>query len=45
LNTVEESNRPRRTAYLESGPDGHVNPFVDIEIIVIGNSYPVALWL
>jgi hypothetical protein len=27
---------------LESGPDGHVNPFVDIEIIVIGNSYPAA---
>jgi hypothetical protein len=38
-NMVEGSNRPRWTAYLESGPDDHVNPFVDIEIIVIGNSY------
>jgi hypothetical protein len=44
-NTVEGSNRSRRTAYLESGPDGHVNPFMDIEIIVIGNSCPAAFWL
>jgi hypothetical protein len=36
---VEGFNRPRRTAYLESGPDGHVNLFVDVEIIIIGNSY------
>jgi hypothetical protein len=36
------SNRPRRTTYLEFGSDGHVNPFVDVEIIVIGNSYPAA---
>jgi hypothetical protein len=42
---VEGSNRPRRTAYLESGPDGHLNPFVDVEIIVIGNSYLAASWL
>jgi hypothetical protein len=42
---MEGSKRPRRTAYLESGPDGHVNPFVDIEIIVIGISYPAASWL
>jgi hypothetical protein len=39
---MEGSNQPQRTAYLESGPDGHVNPFLDIEIIVIGNSYPAA---
>jgi hypothetical protein len=39
---VEWINRHRRTAYLESGPDGHVNPFVDVEIIIIGNSYPAA---
>jgi hypothetical protein len=39
---VEGSNRPGRTAYLDSGPDGHVNPFVDVEIIIIGNSYPAA---
>jgi hypothetical protein len=30
---------------LESRPDGHGNPFMDIEIIVIGNSYPAASWL
>jgi hypothetical protein len=36
---VEGFNRPRQTAYLESVPDGHVNSFVDIEIIVIGNNY------
>jgi hypothetical protein len=38
----EGSNQPWQTAYLESRPDGHVNIFVDIEIIVIFNSYPAA---
>jgi hypothetical protein len=38
-NMVEGSNWSRRTTFLESGPDGHVNPLMDIEIIVIGNSY------
>jgi hypothetical protein len=32
-NTVEASNRPRRTDHLKSGPTGHVNLIVDIEII------------
>jgi hypothetical protein len=32
-NTVEASNRSRRTDYLKSGTTGHVNPFVDTEII------------
>jgi hypothetical protein len=42
---VEGSNRPQQTAYLKSGPDGHVNPFVNVEIIVIDNSYLAASWL
>jgi hypothetical protein len=32
---MEACNRPRRTDYLKSGPTGHVNPFVDIEIIIL----------
>jgi hypothetical protein len=39
---VEGSNQPQQTTYLESGPNGLVTPFVDIEVIVIGNSYPAA---
>jgi hypothetical protein len=33
LNTVEASNRPRRMDHLKSGPTGHVNPIMVIEII------------
>jgi hypothetical protein len=29
---VEASNRPQQTDLLKTGPTGHVNPFVDIEI-------------
>jgi hypothetical protein len=32
---MEASNRPRQTDYLKSGPTGHVNPFMDIEIITL----------
>jgi hypothetical protein len=32
-NTMEASNRPLQTNYLKYEPVGHVNPFVDIEII------------
>jgi hypothetical protein len=32
-NTVEDSNRPRQTDYLKSESTGHVNLFMDIEII------------
>jgi hypothetical protein len=32
-NIVEASNQPQRTDYLTYGPTGHINPFVDIEII------------
>jgi hypothetical protein len=32
-NTEEASNRSLRTDHLKSRPIGHVNPFVDIEII------------
>jgi hypothetical protein len=42
LNKVEGSNWPPWTTYHEYRPDGHVNPFMDLEIIVIGNSYPAA---
>jgi hypothetical protein len=31
-NIVEASNRPQQTDVLKSGPTGHENPFVDIEI-------------
>jgi hypothetical protein len=31
-NTEEASNRPQQTGLLKTGPTGHVNPFVDIEI-------------
>jgi hypothetical protein len=31
-NTVKASNRPQQTNLLKTGPTGHVNPFVDIEI-------------
>jgi hypothetical protein len=41
-NTMETSKWPLRTNYLESGPTGHVNPFVDTEIIA--HSYPTASW-
>jgi hypothetical protein len=30
---MEDSNRPRRTDYLKFETTGHVNPFMDIEII------------